>query len=69
MMSGDKPRYSLGLFSVPKAGYMIKAPEELVDEAHPLLYNPFEYAQFLGFFFSNGGRYQSGLKAYCGVQH
>ncbi|MBA0749002.1 hypothetical protein Gogos_002970 [Gossypium gossypioides] len=69
MMSGDKPMDSLGLFSVPKAGYMIKAPEELVDEAHPLLYNPFDYAQFLGFYFSNGGRYQSGLKAYCGVQH
>ncbi|XP_052876446.1 probable 2-oxoglutarate-dependent dioxygenase AOP1.2 isoform X2 [Gossypium arboreum] len=69
MMSGDKPRYSLGLFTVPKAGYMIKAPEELVDEAHPLLYNPFDYAQFLGFYFSNEGRYQSGLKAYCGVQH
>ncbi|MBA0569951.1 hypothetical protein Golob_003646 [Gossypium lobatum] len=67
MMSGDKPRYSLGLFSVPKAGYMIKAPEELVDEAHPLLYNPFDYAQFLDFYFSNGG--QSSLKAYCGVQH
>ncbi|KAG4178981.1 hypothetical protein ERO13_A10G078500v2 [Gossypium hirsutum] len=69
MMSGDKPRYSLGLFTIPKAGYMIKAPEELVDEAHPLLYNPFDYAQFLGFYFSNEGRYQSGLKAYCGVQH
>ncbi|KAK8525002.1 hypothetical protein V6N13_015996 [Hibiscus sabdariffa] len=62
MLSGDKPRYSIGLFSVPKAGYMIKAPEELVDEAHPLLYKPFDYAELLRFNVSNEGRYTSALK-------
>ncbi|XP_038999732.1 probable 2-oxoglutarate-dependent dioxygenase AOP1.2 [Hibiscus syriacus] len=68
MLSGDKPRYSVGLFTVPKAGYLIKAPEELVDEAHPLLYKPFDYAELLRFLVSNEGRCpQSLLKAYCGV--
>ncbi|KAK8525003.1 hypothetical protein V6N13_015997 [Hibiscus sabdariffa] len=68
MLNGDKPRYSVGLFTVPKAGYMIRAPEELVDEAHPLLYKPFDYAELLRFHVSNEGRYtQSGLKGYCGV--
>ncbi|KAE8705119.1 putative 2-oxoglutarate (2OG) and Fe(II)-dependent oxygenase superfamily protein [Hibiscus syriacus] len=33
MLSGDKPKYSVGLFTVPKAGYMMKAPKELVNEA------------------------------------
>ncbi|KAE8680792.1 gibberellin 3-beta-dioxygenase 1-like [Hibiscus syriacus] len=68
MLSGDKPRYSIGLFSFPKLGYMIKAPEELVDEEHPLLYKPFDYAQYLGFGFSNIGRYpQYDIRPYCGV--
>ncbi|GMI93850.1 hypothetical protein like AT1G52820 [Hibiscus trionum] len=69
MLSGDKPRYSVGLFTVPKASYMIKAPEELVDEAHPLLYKPFDYTELLRFQASNEGRYQFGLKGYCGVQN
>ncbi|CAB4272702.1 unnamed protein product [Prunus armeniaca] len=29
--------YSTGLFSVPKEGYIIKAPDEVVDEEHPLI--------------------------------
>ncbi|GMI79164.1 hypothetical protein like AT1G52820 [Hibiscus trionum] len=68
MLSGDKPRYSVGLFTVLKTGYMIKAPEELVDEAHPMLYKPFDYAELysMRFHASNEGRYtESGLKGYC----
>ncbi|CAB4272703.1 unnamed protein product [Prunus armeniaca] len=37
MMSGNEARYSTGLFSVPKEGYIIKAPDEVVDEEHPLI--------------------------------
>ena len=36
MMTGNEARYSAGLFSFPKAGYIVKAPEELVDQQHPL---------------------------------
>ncbi|XP_052198747.1 probable 2-oxoglutarate-dependent dioxygenase AOP1 [Diospyros lotus] len=68
MMRGNEERYSAGLFSIPKAGYLIKAPEELVDEEHPLLFKPFDHVQFLGFYYTDAGqRAQSALKAYCGV--
>lgn len=70
MMSGDMARYSIGLFSIPKGGYMIKAPDELVDEAHPLLFKPFDHVQFLGFYYTEAGqKAESALKAYCGVQN
>ncbi|KAL5574618.1 hypothetical protein UlMin_016317 [Ulmus minor] len=68
MMKGNEARYSLGLFSIPKAGYIIKAPEELVDEEHPLLFKPFDHVEFLGFYYSEAGqRAESALKTYCGV--
>ncbi|KAK3411007.1 hypothetical protein EUGRSUZ_J03027 [Eucalyptus grandis] len=38
MISGNEVRYSAALFSIPKGGYIIKAPNELVDEEHPLLF-------------------------------
>ncbi|KAL8043102.1 hypothetical protein ABFS82_09G098400 [Erythranthe guttata] len=68
MMAGDKERYSIGLFSVPKSGYIIKAPEEVVDEEHPLLFKPYEYFQFLDFHLE-AGRLATpvDLKAYCGA--
>ncbi|XP_024979497.1 probable 2-oxoglutarate-dependent dioxygenase AOP1 isoform X1 [Cynara cardunculus var. scolymus] len=68
MMSGEKARYSLGLFSIPKAGYVIKAPEEVVDEQHPLLFKPFDHVDFLQFYYTEAGqRAQSALKTYCGT--
>ncbi|OMO70940.1 Oxoglutarate/iron-dependent dioxygenase [Corchorus capsularis] len=41
----NKERYCLALFSF--SGETIKAPEELVDEAHPLLFKPFENIDLL----------------------
>ncbi|WCJ40648.1 2-oxoglutarate (2OG) and Fe(II)-dependent oxygenase superfamily protein [Euphorbia peplus] len=68
MMKGNEARYSAGLFSIPKAGYIIKAPEELIDEEHPLLFKPFDHVQFLGFYYTEAGqRTPSALKTYCGV--
>ncbi|XP_074375731.1 putative 2-oxoglutarate-dependent dioxygenase AOP1 [Apium graveolens] len=68
MMRGSEPRYSVGLFSVPKGGYIIKAPEELVDEEHPLLFRPFDHVKFLGFYYTEAGqKCESALKTYCGV--
>ncbi|XP_057514214.1 probable 2-oxoglutarate-dependent dioxygenase AOP1 [Actinidia eriantha] len=68
MMTGNEARYSAGLFSIPKEGYTIKAPQELVDEDHPLLFKPFDHVQFLGFYYTEAGqRAQSALKAFCGV--
>ncbi|CAH1425564.1 unnamed protein product [Lactuca virosa] len=68
MMSGDKARYSLGLFSIPKAGYVVKSPKEVVDDEHPLLFKPFDHVEFLQFYYTEAGqRAQSALKTYCGV--
>ncbi|XP_030464479.1 probable 2-oxoglutarate-dependent dioxygenase AOP1 [Syzygium oleosum] len=68
MMSGNKARYSVGLFSIPKGGYIVKAPDELVDEEHPLLFKPFDHVEFLGFYYTEAGqRAESALKTYCGV--
>ncbi|KAE8696100.1 2-oxoglutarate-dependent dioxygenase AOP2 [Hibiscus syriacus] len=67
-MTGDKARYSVGLFSVPKGGYIIKAPDEVVDEEHPLLFKPYDHVEFLGFYYTEAGqKAESALKVYCGV--
>ncbi|KAI8530622.1 hypothetical protein RHMOL_Rhmol11G0073700 [Rhododendron molle] len=59
-MRGNGISYSIGLFSIPKAGHIIKAPEELVYEEHPLLPKP----TFLGFYYTKAGqKVQSLLKA------
>lgn len=68
MMSGSEARYSAGLFSIPRAGYIIKAPDELVDEEHPLLFKPFDHVEFLKFYYTEEGqKAESALTAYCGV--
>ncbi|XP_075512600.1 putative 2-oxoglutarate-dependent dioxygenase AOP1 [Primulina tabacum] len=68
MMKGSVARYSIGLFSVPKEGYIIKSPEEMVDEKHPLLFKPYEHFEFVKFFYTPEGLKSSdALKAYCGA--
>ncbi|XP_047333484.1 probable 2-oxoglutarate-dependent dioxygenase AOP1 [Impatiens glandulifera] len=67
-MTGNEARYSLGLFSFPNQGYVIKAAEELVDEDHPLLYKPYDHVEFLSFYHTEEGqRSEDALKAYCGA--
>ncbi|PNX70698.1 2-oxoglutarate-dependent dioxygenase, partial [Trifolium pratense] len=68
MMSGNEARYSTGLFSIPKGGYIIKAPEELVDEEHPLLFKPYDHVEFLKYYYSEKGqRDQFAMHTFCGV--
>ncbi|KAJ6947253.1 2-oxoglutarate-dependent dioxygenase AOP1.2 [Populus alba x Populus x berolinensis] len=69
-VSGSEARYSAGLFSVFKAGYKTKTPEDLIDEDHPLLYKPFDYFEFLKFLGDwepKAQPNQCAFKAYCGV--
>ncbi|KAK9051237.1 hypothetical protein SSX86_027863 [Deinandra increscens subsp. villosa] len=69
MMTGNEARYSLGLFSVPKPGYITRVPDELVDEEHPLLFNPFDYDEFLKHLFTGKiGANKDALGAYCGAK-
>jgi len=68
MMTGNEARYSAGLFSNPNGGYIIKAPKELVDEEHPLLFKPFDYVEFLKYYHSREGvRARFAIQTYCGV--
>ncbi|KAL2338108.1 hypothetical protein Fmac_012554 [Flemingia macrophylla] len=68
MMRGNEARYSAGLFSIPKGGVMIKAPEELVDEEHPLLFKPFDHVEFLKYYYTEKGQKDpSAMRTYCGV--
>lgn len=68
MMSGNEARYSTGLFSIPKGGHIVKAPEELVDEEHPLLFKPYDHVEFLKYYYSEKGqRDQFSMRTFCGV--
>ncbi|KAG6425988.1 hypothetical protein SASPL_110201 [Salvia splendens] len=65
---GDETRYTIGLFTVAKEGCVIKTPEELVNEDHPLLYKPFDYYKFINFTTTYAGRASlDPLKEYCGA--
>ncbi|KAK5834233.1 hypothetical protein PVK06_018110 [Gossypium arboreum] len=74
MMKGNEDRYSLGLFTRPKGGYVIKVPNELVDDNNPILFKPHDHEEFLKFFYSENTQaavqsegYITRLKAYCNV--
>ncbi|KAM0968770.1 hypothetical protein ACFX13_017379 [Malus domestica] len=65
MMSGDKERYSYSLFSVPKEEVVIEVPQEFIDKEHPLLYKPFNFAEYFTYFTSNVR--EDALELYAGV--
>ncbi|KAJ0514359.1 putative isopenicillin N synthase [Helianthus annuus] len=68
VMNGNMARYSLGFFSVQRASILVKTFYEMVDEEHPLRYKPFDYAEFLKFFYKEGGiQSKFALKNYCGI--
>ncbi|CAI0457585.1 unnamed protein product [Linum tenue] len=51
----NKSRYSFGLFTIPKSEYIIKAPQELIGEKHPLRFKPFAYKEYFGLAYSKTG--------------
>jgi len=68
MMSGNEVRYSMGLFSIPKGGFVIKTPEEMVDEEHPLIFKPYDHVEFLKYYYTaKGQRDQNAMRTFCGV--
>ncbi|XP_047170235.1 probable 2-oxoglutarate-dependent dioxygenase AOP1 [Vigna umbellata] len=53
IMSGEKERYTFGVFVAPKDEMKIEVPRGLVDEKiHPLRYRPFNYGEFITHFVS-----------------
>ncbi|KAL6334287.1 hypothetical protein AAG906_014687 [Vitis piasezkii] len=66
VVKGNEARYALGLFSTING--MIKVPEELVDDHHPLQFKPFDHTGLLHFLGTKEGRNpETALKAYCGL--
>ncbi|XP_059644765.1 probable 2-oxoglutarate-dependent dioxygenase AOP1 [Cornus florida] len=66
-MNGNAARYSLAQFSFMQ-GNKVQTPEELVDEEHPLLFNPFDHLDFLKFYSEGNNRYlECPIRTYCGV--
>ncbi|BAT78210.1 hypothetical protein VIGAN_02086000 [Vigna angularis var. angularis] len=52
-VSGERERYSFGVFAEPKEEGIVE-PRELVDDTlHPLRYRPFNYGKFLSYYASN----------------
>ncbi|CAN1837670.1 Probable 2-oxoglutarate-dependent dioxygenase AOP1 (Fragment) [Linum perenne] len=68
MVSGEEVRYAMGLFSFMSG--TIEAPQELVDEEHPLKYKAFYHQGLLEYYMKNNTNNKGEtnmLKAYCGV--
>ncbi|KAE8658406.1 gibberellin 20 oxidase 1 [Hibiscus syriacus] len=71
-MKGNMARYSLGLFARLRGGYLVKTPNELVDDNNPMLFKPFDYEEFMKFHSTQIAQPATksqalgyGLKAYC----
>lgn len=68
VIMGNEERYSMGFSIDPKQGYIIKVPEELVDEDHPLLFKPFDGSEFILFSVSEAIRGGvATIDSFCGV--
>lgn len=66
VMRGNDTRFSIGIFTTPKPGYIIKAPDELVTEEYPLLFKPFVHTEFMKFLRSSEN-VKNALKVYAGL--
>ncbi|CAN1141708.1 Probable 2-oxoglutarate-dependent dioxygenase AOP1.2 [Linum perenne] len=68
LMSNSEARYSVGLFVVPKDGYIIQSPEEMVDEEHPRLFKPYDFVDFFKFYDTEAGQKSpDALQEFCGI--
>ncbi|XP_038693695.1 probable 2-oxoglutarate-dependent dioxygenase AOP1 [Tripterygium wilfordii] len=69
MLKGNETRYSTSTFSIPKAGFTVRAPVELVDKEHPLLFKPFDHYEYIESYsqLKLGRLHGSTLKIYCGI--
>jgi len=66
---GDEDRYSTNYSCNIKYGILVEAPQELVDEEHPLLFKPFYHKNYIQFRFSEPDlKVESPLKALCGLE-
>ncbi|GAU23191.1 hypothetical protein TSUD_172180 [Trifolium subterraneum] len=68
MMSGNEEKYTIVFFSIPNKGYIIKAPEELVDVERPSLFKPFDHAEYVDYLSTEKAQTDKlPLRSFCGV--
>ncbi|KAJ0960477.1 hypothetical protein J5N97_001683 [Dioscorea zingiberensis] len=69
-MLNNEKRHSIQFGSYFKDECIIQAPEELVDQDHPQLYKPYNFADYMKYLFTDGGWVinTDTLKAYCGFE-
>ena len=66
---GDEDRYSTNYSCHTKDGILVEAPQELVDEEHPLLFKSFYHKDYIQFHFSEPGlKAESPLTAFHGLE-
>ncbi|CAL5013395.1 unnamed protein product [Urochloa decumbens] len=64
----NRERFTVLFTLAQKEGVEVRALEDLVDEEHPLMFNPLsieEYSKWL--YWEEGHKFEDPLKAYCGV--
>lgn len=67
MTVGDTDRYSTTYSTTPKDGFVIQAPKELIDDEHPMMFEPFHGKDYYQFRFSEAGQKEDDpLMAFCG---
>ena len=63
-------RFSALFTSRPSLNSIVKGPEELGDEGHPLLFKPFNYTGFIKFIYSEEGwKTKDPFNAYCRIDN
>ncbi|KAJ8756140.1 hypothetical protein K2173_024687 [Erythroxylum novogranatense] len=68
IVNTEEVRYAVGMFSFLTGEIM--APEELIDDEHPVQYKPFQHQGLLDFYVSCNAQNKGDsnmVKAYCGV--
>ncbi|KAJ4758610.1 2-oxoglutarate-dependent dioxygenase-related family protein [Rhynchospora pubera] len=67
-VSVNQKRYSVLFSCFPKEGYLIQTPQDIVDEDHPLQFNPLDVTKYLKFKYSPEGlKAENSLKTFCGA--
>ncbi|KAG9459386.1 hypothetical protein H6P81_003894 [Aristolochia fimbriata] len=68
VVMNDRERYSCGLFSIPNDGWIMEVPAEMADTQHPLLFKPFNFTEYISFFYSKVDKpKENTVEAFAGI--
>nr|CAB3482936.1 unnamed protein product [Digitaria exilis] len=65
----NRERFAVQFGLLQKPGMEVRALDELVDEEHPLVFNPLKHEEYVQWRYSEEGlKVDDALKAFCGVE-